>query len=385
MRIVALSGALAIAVLVPAFASCASTDDDPVVENEGSTLPPTSDAATDAETDAGLSCDASDPDCVTHAVTCDEATWCPVATGVSDLYALVSVWGTAPNDVWAAGSGGNVVHYDGATWSAKSTGVHNTFHAIAGSSATDVWAVSASDVLLHTTNRGATWTTSIAAADPYSVSPLYAAWSDQSGNLRVGGQVFSLQTPDGFGQGNQYVKTTLGDAGIGWTGQPGQATVHGIWGASADDLWIIGDNSQNASWQLGLVQHGQRGDGGIAWQDVDSQSAVSLRAIWGSSATDVWTVGDLGTIRHLGPDRFEPVSSSTTEHLHGLWGSAANDLWAVGESGTILHFDGAAWSASAAAFPAGKTKPTLYGVWGSGANDVWIVGDGIALHKGGSK
>ena len=31
--------------------------------------------------------------------------------------------------------------------------------------------------------------------------------------------------------------------------------------------------------------------------------------------------------------------------LYGVWGSSASDVFAVGDGGTILHYDGSAWSA----------------------------------------
>ena len=31
--------------------------------------------------------------------------------------------------------------------------------------------------------------------------------------------------------------------------------------------------------------------------------------------------------------------------LDGVWGSSATDVFAVGDSGTILHYNGSAWSA----------------------------------------
>src|SRR5262249_14431745 len=110
-----------------------------------------------------------------------------------------------------------------------------------------------------------------------------------------------------------------------------------------------------------------------------------------SSASDVWTVGDHGTIRRFGAKatEWEIIASPTTEALHAVWGADSNDVWAVGESGTILHWDGATWTASVAAFPNPKERPHLYGVWGSSPTDVWIVGEGIALrytgNTGGSK
>jgi hypothetical protein len=391
------AGALALAMLVTS--SCATTEDDPGPPAEASTLPSVDaglEAAADA--DAEASCDAAAaPDCVSHVVTCADAAWCPVPTNVSALYALTSVWGSGKNDVWASGSGGTVIHYDGTAWAKTATDLKNTFRTVIGTSATDIWALSASDVILHAkgfTPSGVTWTRVSAAPDPYSAAPLYAAWSSGSGELRIGGGTFGFSAPSGdFVTANGFTKTSLGDGGLGWNAAAGSGTVHGIWGAAADDVWLVVDNSAAVSWQLGLTFHGTRvgdGGGGLTWQSVDSQASVVLSAVWGSSASDVWTVGDIGTIRHLAADRshWEPVASNTMERLNAIWGSAKDDVWAVGDAGTILHFDGTRWAPSIAAFPVGKTKPNLYGVWGSSATDVWIVGDGIALRAttaGGSK
>lgn len=388
------AGGLALAALVPWFASCATTQEDASapVPVEASPLP-TGDAGVEADADAPpeAGCDASDRACVTHVVTCAEASWCPSPAGVSSLYALTSVWGSSKNDVWAVGSGGTIVHYDGTAWTPTPTGIKNTFYAVVGSSATDVWAVSASDVMLHSTGftgGTTTWTPFSAAPTKYDARPVYAAWATAAGDLQVGGSSFYFFSPDGSsGPVNQFTRAKLPDGGVAWNAVKGQGTVRGIWGSSDDDVWILDDNSQSVGWQLGLTLHGTRGDGGdLVWRSVDSQSSVLLSAVWGSSASDVWAVGDKGTIRHLAKDatHWDPVDSTVTERLHGIWGSAADDVWAVGDSGTILHYDGARWSSSLAAFPIGK-KPNLYGVWGSARADVWIVGDGIALHFLGEK
>jgi hypothetical protein len=42
------------------------------------------------------------------------------------------------------------------------------------------------------------------------------------------------------------------------------------------------------------------------------------------------------------------VSSGTTSNLYGVWGSSASDVWAVGDS-VILHYNGANWSVSGVA------------------------------------
>lgn len=381
------------------IASCATTEEGAPIPLPHQAIPEAGpiDSGTSFDADAAPdhTCDASDPECVTTPISCSEAAWCPIATGVSALYALTGIWGSSKDDVWAVGSGGSIFHWDGATWTPTppSTPLKNTFRAIWGSGPKDVWVASATDLILHSDgfeNGTASWELAPrATADDWNTAPIYAGWGSGPGAARFGSRAFMRTDSEGnSGAGNQIVATTQGDGSVGWSLEPGSATVKGIWGSSADDVWLVGDNSDSVSWQLGYTKHGVRRGDELVWTEVDSQASVVLQAIWGSSAGDVWAVGDTGTIRHIGAGgtRWEIVSSPTREALHAVWGAAPNDVWAVGDSGTILHWDGASWTPSVAAFPMNRKRPHLYGVWGSGPNDVWIVGDGIALRfTGGAK
>ncbi|AKU97344.1 Type IV fimbrial biogenesis protein PilY1 [Labilithrix luteola] len=380
---------LAAGALVCALASCATTDEtapnDPPKSILDASAPDSADAV------------ASDADAETP-VSCDDVAWCPVATNVSAVYALTAVWGSSKNDVWASGSGGSVIHWDGAAWmptplpTLTGVPVKNTFRALWGSGPNDVWVASATDLIFHSEgfkNGTAGWKATPAVVAASSV-PIYAAWGSGAGDVRFGSRSYYFSSPEAAFLANQIVKQPAG-AEAEWSASEGTAIVYGLWGSSADDLWLIGDNRAERAWQPGLTMHGTRQEKGLFWTEVDSRASVVLRGIWGSSKSDVWTVGDQGTIRRFGPNATEwaIIESPTRETLHAVWGSSATDVWAVGESGTILHWDGTTWSASTAAFSNDSKKPNLYGVWGSGPSDVWIVGEGIALHYtgnvGGSK
>ena len=384
--------------IVGVLAACAVT----TAESEPNGPPATIDVpeastpdavVTDAGNGLDAACDPADPNCVTKPISCAEAAWCPVATNVSSLYVLTSVWGKSANDVWAAGSGGTVVHWDGTAWTAGNIPVQNTFHNLLGVGS-EVWAISATDTMYKTSAfAGAATQWSLVPspfADPYSISPITAAWSSPTGDVRLGSSQFLLFDEEGnFGLGNQFTRAIV-DGGPGWKGWPGTATVNSIWGVSADDLWIAADNSPTVSWQLGVTMHGRAapdGDpGALEWQEVDSQASVVLFSLWGTSANDLWAVGDKGTIRHIASSnatQWDIIPSPTKESLRAVYGFGANDVWAVGENGTILHWDGKEWKDSVAAFQVNKKKPDLHAVWGSGPNDVWIVGDGVALHHTG--
>jgi hypothetical protein len=68
------------------------------------------------------------------------------------------------------------------------------------------------------------------------------------------------------------------------------------------------------------------------------------------------------------------LNSGTASMLYGVWGSSPSDVFAVGNVGTILHYNGSAWSAMSS----GTTRE-LVGVWGNSATDVFAGG---ALYLG---
>ncbi len=386
--------ALLLAAAVPVFASCAEADDTRLADEDArASLPEASDPDADMHPEAAVvdgGCDASEPDCVSELISCDEAAWCPVPTTVSTRFLLTSVWGSSSTDVWAAGSGGSIVHWDGTAWKETPTGVKNTFRAIWGSGPNDVWAVAMTDVIMHSTGYAggtASWELVAPATSPEIASAAQAIWGTSAGDVRIGVRARNTAVPGrGYVYFNQYTLHAEADGGIRWDAVEGEGDVLGFWGSSPTDLWLVADNGDRRPWEKGQTLHGVADRGVFTWTNVDSQSSVALLSIWASSADDIWAGGNAGTMRRMkkGATRWEIVASPTKQTLRGIWGTAADDVWAIGDSGTILHFDGTSWKPSVAALPLGK-KADLYGVWGSSKNDVWIVGDGVSLHYTGPK
>jgi hypothetical protein len=79
-----------------------------------------------------------------------------------------AVWGAAPDDVWAAGDAGTMLHFDGRSWSPVKLEKSWTTWAIWGRGANDVWA--AGHALIHW--DGHSWS---GYEYPWSVSALGAA------------------------------------------------------------------------------------------------------------------------------------------------------------------------------------------------------------------
>jgi hypothetical protein len=111
-------------------------------------------------------------------------------------------------------------------------------------------------------------------------------------------------------------------------------------------------------------------------------SATLLHGVWAASATDVFAVGDNGTILRRVSGTWTQMTSPTTNHLRGVYGLSSSDVWASGVAvnnvGTLLHWDGTAWS-----LVSGATTD-IDSVWASSSTDVWFTGSTVVLHWNGS-
>jgi hypothetical protein len=110
-----------------------------------------------------------------------------------------------------------------------------------------------------------------------------------------------------------------------------------------------------------------------------SGTTQALRGVWGSSGSDVFAVGDRGTILHYNGVSlsWSPMTSGFSDTLiNSVWGSSGSNVFAVDWSGTILHYNGVSWTP----MYSGTTK-WLWGVWGSSGSNLFAVGlSGTILH-----
>ena len=237
---------------------------------------------------------------------------CGGGSGESDRWSVVlsdlpggltSVWGTGPDDIWAVGgdpgdgSGSTVMRFDGAQWSSLDTGTSG-----------DLW------------------------------------W------------VYGFQDGPVFMGGKNGLILRYEDGAFGTMDTPGTATVYGIWGASADDMWAVGGNviSGAFAWRL---------DGG-SWREAegfpaDLAGSESLFKVWGSAPDDVWLVGTNGVALHFDGTGLSQASSGTTGHLITVHSSQGRSV-AVGGlgAGVIVENDGSGWTDASP-----SKAPQVMGAW----------------------
>lgn len=155
-----------------------------------------------------------------------------------------------------------------------------------------------------------------------------------------------------------------------------------VWGTSSTDVWTVGADTGDGP----VVLHYD----GESWKRHTTGAAGSLWWVAGQGDS-VWMSGDAGLVLRydIKADTFEPHPTPTAERLYGILPFSDSDVWTVGAAdnglgGVVYRWDGSDWSV-----PDGLTAELtadlgFFKVWGASADDLWIVGDGgSALHHAG--
>jgi hypothetical protein len=155
-----------------------------------------------------------------------------------------------------------------------------------------------------------------------------------------------------------------------------------VWGSSEGDVWAVGGPLGNAGFEALVLRFD-----GTTWHRLTPGGAASFWWVHGTSASDVWLVGEKGRITHWDGAAFREIASGTDATLFGVWAASPDDAWAVGGSpdqpsatnDVVLHWDGSAWTPEA--LPERK-KAALFKVWGSSKDDIYVVGEGgVIWHR----
>jgi photosystem II stability/assembly factor-like uncharacterized protein len=252
-----------------------------------------------------------------------EATPAPALPDRSDL---LGIWGSGPDDIFAVGLGGTIFHYN-ATWLAQSPpaddgGAPTTpdLHAVSGGRPGDAWAVGANALVLHTTDYGATWT----RVDVPTQETLNGIWIQPGGGAGVAvGNLGTILTYDGSSWSRQRVS--------GLT-----AHLKGVYGTDAAHVWVAGLNgtlvsNASGSWQrvdptAVLPRDRECQQAAAAWP------SVYLRDMWAHGGRLV-IVGWSGTIMVLGGDNRATVYQVTENRLESVWGTEVIDTPGQGDGG----------------------------------------------------
>ena len=107
-----------------------------------------------------------------------------------------------------------------------------------------------------------------------------------------------------------------------------------MWGTAGSDVFAVGLD--------GAIVHYN----GTAWSAMPSNTSTYFYGVWGVGAKDVYAVGnpifkpDEAIMHYDGASWSKMPPPKTNISYFDAWAASATDVWVVGQSGSILHNDG---------------------------------------------
>jgi hypothetical protein len=238
---------------------------------------------------------------------------------------LNRLWGAAPDDVWAVGDEGVIVHFNGVAWRRVPSPTTANLHSIAGRGPGDALAVGAKHTILRL--RGTTWMREepLPAGDASamaSATDFYDVWMAANGEAWVAGAL----TRDASGDAVESCVLAHHEDGR-WTfdRDDGCARLDALWGTGPGDVWARGPGDAVVHWDgRSLTKHPKK-------------APPPRRGRHGFAGG--WRRSSVGFITH--PHHPTPP---TTGAYADLWAFGPDDVWVVQGGVGPLHFDGRAWT-----------------------------------------
>jgi hypothetical protein len=238
-----------------------------------------------------------------------------------DLYAI---WGLSTQEVYAAGDG-IVVFFDGKDWAKayKTTYSFNFRGLWAASGSKTMWGVGEMDGSIRY-KSGGTPTSYWSSITPSGVKgSMYGIWGFSETEIYVVGE-------------KGLILKCSGDCtkSASWTQQTSGSSsdLRAIWGASSGDLFAAGLD--------GTLLHYN----GSAWSAMNAGTSTYFYGLWGAGK-EVFAVGypifkaDESVFRYDG-SKWSKLVPPKSPSLNAVWGSSAKDVYAVGQGGIVVHYDG---------------------------------------------
>lgn len=293
--------------------------------------------------------------------------------------ALMSVHGTAADDVWLSGaddgSGPLVLHWDGASWQRLQTGARGDLWWVHALAAGPVFFGGSNGLVLR--YEGGAF--EVLDTPDIEQSTVFGVWAAAADNVYVAGSVLGkngfLWRYDGTGFDELALPEGLPIDADG--NAPGLLKV---WGTTADDVWAVGGS--------GVVLRGNA-EAGFALARAEGNATLftvhaageRLAIVGGSSS---------GVILESGPEGLVDATPPEAPLLQGVNVTASGSVWAVGYAGTIYENAGHGYLPVDSGLDF-RAAESLHAVWVDPKGGVWAAGgdvltpnldQGLALHRG---
>jgi hypothetical protein len=309
-----------------------------------------------------------------------------------------------------------VERWTGTTWEVQespSPGLGSNLIGVAATSATNAWAVGASQ---HPLEEGTTLRTLI---EHWNGTTWKAQKSSNPGDQPLLSGVAATSPTNAWAVGNYYKRTRRGAMdrplierwnGTSWQVDkspdlPGDGVLSGVAAVSRTKAWAVG-SYYNGSAELTLIEHWN----GTAWKIQPSprrglDKNRVLESVAATSATNAWAVGyqygggsnpsNRTLVEHWNGTAWKVQDSPSSGLLSGVTATSASDAWAVGSDNAqetlIERWNGTSWTREQSSSPGGSMgRNFLHGVAATSSTNAWAVGSfgsparNLALHWSGT-
>ncbi|HYW14155.1 MAG TPA: hypothetical protein VE871_19475, partial [Longimicrobium sp.] len=303
----------------------------------------------------------------------DGARWTAMRSGTGA--GLLGVWGTSRHDVYAVGDSGTVLRYDGNRWNRLAGPVANRFLRTLWGRGDTLWIAGfqrdanarSHGLVMRSVNGGATWSETFSTAASGN-RQLWGITGTSGGALVVTGLQFG--TADGHNDAVILRSTNGGDS---WTEQevvsePSARHLYRVW-AQGEHVFAVGERSSETI--AGFEGFTMRSaDGGVTWTRESHAAPLSLYGVWGSAPDDVTAVGPGGVLRYDGTGWTAVNPGGANDAFHAVWGSSAGTVFAAGNNQLMARRTEGAWALTPYA---GDFDHNYVAVWGAGTNGLYAV------------
>ncbi|MCX8043699.1 MAG: PKD domain-containing protein [Desulfobacterota bacterium] len=253
---------------------------------------------------------------------------------------LKGIWGTGSDNIYAVGSGGVILHYDGTAWSrVQNVPVSENLTAIHGNAASNIVAVGEKGVLVQ--YNGSTW----AKRTVTTGHNLNAVWVASSSRMFIAGENGLILDCD---------RTTCEQSNYITS-----YSFNSIWASSENDVYIVGGG--------GMIIHFD----GTRWLPMESGTTDILYSIWGAGASNIYAAGENGAVRYYNGTAWS-AAKVVKRNYYAIGGIASPfRVYIASDSGKISYSEGDSWN--------DMTTPTtkaLQAIWVSQRHEAYIVGAG---------
>jgi serine/threonine protein kinase len=139
-----------------------------------------------------------------------------------------------------------------------------------------------------------------------------------------------------------------------------EKSLNAIWGLSKSEIYAVGDNGTIINYD------------GKSWNNMESGTKSRLNGICGITnrgvIEEIYAVGDEVILKYDGI-RWRPAVNRQNGYFFGILGLSKSDIYAVGLDNLILHYDGSKWNPMSSG-----SNISIYNIWGLSRFEIFAVG-----------